>query len=86
MFRPSPDVIVNEFDGETVLLNLKTEEYFSLEKGAAEMYGLLVRYGDPKRVLPILQAGYDAEAEVLQRDLESLISDLVREGILLAGD
>ncbi len=86
MFRPSPDVIVNEFDGETVLLNLKTEEYYSLEKAAAKMYDLLVRYGDPQRVLPILQQEYDAEAEVLQRDLESLISDLVREGILLAGD
>ncbi len=31
MYKPSPDVIANEFEGETVLLNIQTENYYSLE-------------------------------------------------------
>ena len=77
-----PDVIFQNLDGETVLINLKTEEYYTLGETSTRMWNLLIEHGEVEPVINRMLAEYKVEEAVIKRDLNELISDCCKLGLL----
>jgi len=79
----SADIIHQPVQDEVVLLNLKTQQYFSLDDVGARMWNLLVEHNDVAVVSEILVKEYQVEPGRLRADLQSLVGELAEAGIVL---
>jgi hypothetical protein len=80
--RVPSDVLLSELDGESVLLNLKTETYFGLDEVGTRMWSALTRANSIQAACDVLQADYDVDAERLREDLAALVEKLFENGLL----
>ena len=79
--RIPDDVLVSELDGESVLLNLRSESYFGLDEMGTRIWELLK--SEPiQRVYESLLADYDVDPEMLRLDLTELLDNLVQQGLV----
>lgn len=78
----SDRVLFQEIEGECVLLNLNTEQYFGLDEVGTRFWQLLSKDNRPDRALKSLCAEYDVDAATLERDLTALLRDLSSEGLI----
>lgn len=78
----SPDVLTQEVSGETVLLELKSETYFGLDRVGTRIWQLLMKKGDIQFVLEHLLDEYDVDKETLQKDLNDLLRELESSGLI----
>ena len=76
------DVLFRELEGESVILNLKTENYFGLDEVGTRMWALLSGSGSVKAALDALLDEYDVDAATLRKDLEALVEKLSEQGLL----
>lgn len=76
------DVVWRELDGEVVILNLATGNYYGLEGAANDMWRLLVEHGSTETVVDIMAREFDVDAERLSQDLDALVNDLVTRAIV----
>jgi hypothetical protein len=81
-----PDVLINVIDSEAVLLNLKSECYFGLDEVGTRMWRVLTELESIGAAYETLLAEYDVEPETLQHDLENLIEQLVKHGLVETTD
>ena len=81
-------VLVRLLDQESVLLNLETERYFSLDETGTRMWQLLTTSPDIDAAYQELLAEYDVQPELLRENLTELVGHLVEHGLLqiLAAD
>jgi len=84
-FTPSPRVRFREIGGEAVLLDLDRGEYFSLNETGTAAWGGLAAGRTLGEVHAELLARFEVEEEVLWRDLEALVGDLLDQGLLVPG-
>jgi hypothetical protein len=80
--RIPPDVLVQELDGESVILNVVTERYFGLDRIGTCMWTALTTLESIEAAYGSLLAHFDVDAKQLRQDLESLITELVDHGLL----
>ena len=80
--RVNPNTLHRELQGEGVLLQLDSGEYFGLDEVGQRMWALLVEHGDLSVVAARLADEFDAEPDVLSRDLNELVDDLVSRRLL----
>jgi hypothetical protein len=78
----SPDVLSQELEGETVVLDLRSERYYVLDDVGTRMWQLLATLGDPAAVCARMLDEYDVDAESLRRDLGALIAKLAEAGMV----
>ena len=76
------NVLAREVEGELVVLNLETDQYYGLDETGTVMWTLLTSHSSIDEVFEKLVSKYDASAEVIGKDLESLIDGLLKEGLL----
>ena len=76
------DVLVNEIDGESVLLSLATESYFGLDEAGTRMWSVLKTSDTIQAAYETLLAEYDVDADTLHRDLSNLIEKLIENGLV----
>lgn len=76
-------VLARELDGESVLLNLDSGDYYGLDQVGTRMWTLLSQSGDVETAYGVLLGEYDASAELLRKDLEELLDDLVSHQLLV---
>ena len=82
-----PDgVLVRSLEGESVVLNLKTEKYFGLDEVGTRMWALLTDAGNIQSAYDCLAAEYDVEPVQLRADMERLIGELVEYGLLTVSE
>ena len=74
-------VVAREVDGEMVLLNLRSEQYYSLDRVGADMVTRLTRES-LDGALAALRRDYEVDGDVLKEDLDQLVADLVEAGLL----
>jgi hypothetical protein len=80
-----PDsAVFRELDGEAVLLNLETGQYFGLNAVGTRIWQLLIEHGRTQAVLDALLTEFDAEPAVLQSDLLGLLEQLAAHGLVAA--
>lgn len=78
----SPDTLVNVVGQESVLLNLKNEQYFGLDQMGTQMWQALATSDSIQAVYEKLLGEYDVSAEVLHRDLNNLLEKLLAHGLV----
>lgn len=84
-FAPSSRVRFREIGGEAVLLDLDRGTYFSLNATGTAAWGGLAAGRTLGEVHAELLARFEVEEEVLWRDLEALVGDLLDQGLLVPG-
>jgi hypothetical protein len=78
----SPDVRFQEVEGEAVLLDVERGEYFGLNEVGTRFWVHARETGDIDAIFERLLAEYEVEAETLMRDVEALVEDLARAGLV----
>jgi hypothetical protein len=83
--KPSPNVVFQEVEGETVLLDLEREHYFSLDEVGARVWALLGEHGgDVEAVVAAMLAEFDVDEQTLRRDVDALMAQLRSAGLVVA--
>ena len=75
-------VVVQEVEGESVLLNLDSERYFGLDETGTRIWAVLAESSSIEEAYQALLAEYDVAPEALRGDMEDLIGQLVENGLL----
>ena len=78
----SPEVLSQEVDGETVLLDMKGECYFGLDAIGTRIWQELKDGREPKSVVSVLLEEFDVDRETLEADLKRLIGELSEAGLV----
>jgi hypothetical protein len=69
-------------DGEAVILNLSSGEYFGLDPVGARVWSLLQEPTSVKAILDILLEEYDVEPDDCERDLLALFREMAAQGLI----
>jgi len=75
-------VFAQEVDGEMVLLDMESENYFGLDEVGTSIWQAMQDKETLKEVFEVLLEQYEVEAEVLENDLSSFIGKLVESGLV----
>lgn len=85
ILRPSPDVQGTSMDGETVLLDLSTGRYYTLNRIGSVIWEQCTGH----TTLHAIHAGicdrFDVPSDRALDDLLTVVNELVREGLLQQG-
>ena len=69
-------------NGETVILDLKSECYFGLDEVGTRIWQLLQEHGDVQKTFDTMLEEYDVDANTLASDMKNLIGDLTEKGLI----
>ena len=83
VLTPSPDVIVRELAGESVVLDLSSGRYFGLNAVGTRVWQLIQEGQPVDGVIRSVTAEYDAEAGRVERDVLALLEDLKTRGLVV---
>ena len=75
-------VLVRFLEGESVLLNLKTERYFGLDNTGTRIWKAVTVAPDIKTAYEELLREYDVDPGGLRSDLAELLGQLLENGLL----
>ncbi len=78
----SSEVLTQEVGGETVILDLKSESYFGLDEIGTRIWQLLQEQEDIQTITATMLNEYDVEEEQLGKDIQNLITQLNKAGIV----
>lgn len=78
----SPDVISQEVSGETVLLDLESENYFGLDEVGTRIWQLIKETNDLQAIYRTLLEEYDVSEDRLQQDLDTLFAEITGLGLV----
>lgn len=81
-FNISDEVLSQEVNGETVLLDLDGESYFGLNEVGTRIWQLLKDELNIGNVLDTLDGEYDVSREQLERDVAKLLGSLEESGLI----
>jgi hypothetical protein len=81
-FVISEEALSQEVNGETVILDLKSESYFGLDEVGTRIWQLLNKGNTPQQIHDLLLVEYEVDAEQLQKDISELISQLADAGLI----
>jgi hypothetical protein len=74
--RVPASTLYRELQGETVLLQLDSGEYFGLDETATRIWQLIVEKGDLDAVAAAMVEEFDVEPAILAQDLSRLVEEL----------
>ena len=74
-------LFAQEVDGEMVLLDMNSENYYGLDAVATEIWRLLREGKSLEETVGELLELYDVEEETLRVDLEAFVSRLTENGL-----
>jgi hypothetical protein len=80
--RISKDVLAQELDGETVLLELASDRYFGLDAVGTRVWQLLNDGQGQSAMVDTLLDEYEVEREALERDISELLDRLSGAGLI----
>lgn len=82
VFEPAPDVVFRDLGGEAVLLHLGTATYFGLDDVGTRVWHLVVEGRSVREVCQALTAEYDAQPDVIERDVTTLLDRLMKKDLV----
>jgi coenzyme PQQ synthesis protein D (PqqD) len=82
-FTVNPNVIFEELDGQTVLLQLEGGVYYKLNGPGSRIWALIQEHGDLEKVHTALEGEYRVDPETARRDVASLVEDLEGRGLIV---
>jgi len=78
----SDKAITQEVGGETVILDLGSEQYFSLDQVGTQVWQLLKSGLSEAEVVETLLAEYEVDVATLSRDVSQLMTSLADAGLI----
>jgi coenzyme PQQ synthesis protein D (PqqD) len=82
-YRSDPRKVVHEtIDGEVILIQLETGNYYSLGGSGSRIWALLQEGVAPDGIAERLRASFDAPTGQVEEAVERLTAELVGEGLL----
>lgn len=80
--RPQPDVVSRRLDDRTVLVNLRTNRIFELNRTGARFWELLGEGSSEAQIVEGLIAEFEVPKEEVEREVRGLIDSLLDEGLI----
>jgi hypothetical protein len=77
-------VIFQRFDEEALLVNLNNQSIYKLNPSGAEIAELISRDRTVQEILNYLSNEYGVSEQIIERDMKSLLYDLIANELLLA--
>lgn len=78
-----PDAVISEvIDGEAVLLNLQTGQYYALNRIATRMIDRLRGRDDPDQICQEIASEYSEDLATVKQDFHALAKALAERGLL----
>ena len=78
----SDHVLFQEIEGECVLLDMASEQYFGLDDVGTRIWQLLAADGDTANVITQMRQVYNVDEATLRADLTKLIEELSTAGLI----
>ena len=75
-------VFAQEVDGEMVLLDMNSENYFGLDAVGTDIWQAMQEEDTLKEVLAVLLVQYEVEEEILKKDLFHFVEKLQESGLI----
>ena len=75
-------VFAQEVDGEMVLLDMNSENYFGLDEVGTAIWQAMQEKKDLQEVYDAMLEQYDVEPEVLEKDLLDFVGKLTESGLV----
>jgi hypothetical protein len=82
ILRPSPDVQSTSMERETVLLDLSTGRYYTLNRLGSVIWEHCIGHTTISDIHAVLCDRFDVAPEQAMDDLVTLVNQLVQEGVL----
>ncbi|MFB2975089.1 PqqD family protein [Microseira sp. BLCC-F43] len=70
------------FDDSAVLLDLRKNVYYALNGSAADFWNSMTQTGEFEEALKQVLSQYEVDADVVRKDMESLVSSLLKVGLI----
>ena len=84
VYRLAEGVLFQQLDRESVLLNMKTEQYFGLDPVGTRIWQLLTTKHSVEATVTIMRAEYEVDEAKLRQDVLALADRLTAKGLLVA--
>ena len=78
----SEEALSQEVNGETVILDLKSESYFGLDEVGTRIWQLLQEHGDVRKTSDVMLDEFDVEEDQLENDMSALLDEMLEKGLL----
>jgi len=75
-------VFAQEVDGEMVLLDMNSENYFGLDEVGTAIWQAMQEKETLQEVLDVLLEQYEVESDVLEKDLADFVAKLVESELV----
>ena len=85
-FRPSADTLHERIGDETVLIHMKTNQIYELNRTAARFWDLLCAGYDRVEIQQLLSEEFDVAEADLEREIEALLASLKEEGLITSNE
>ena len=82
----SPDVLLQDLEGEAVLLNLRNGQYYGMDENSYSMYKTLTTSSSVQAAYEALSREYEVEPAQLKTDLEQFLAHLLENGLIIYAD
>jgi hypothetical protein len=82
----SPTVIHETIDGETVIVNLDSGNYYSLEKVGGDIWALIGSGLHVSEIIENITCRYSGEGEEIGGAIERFLVNLQKEGLIVSGE
>jgi hypothetical protein len=82
----SSDVLLQDLEGEAVLLNLRNGQYYGMDENSYHMYRVLLSSASIQAAYEALIKEYEVEPKQLRTDLEKFLAHLLENGIVAYAD
>jgi hypothetical protein len=83
-FRVSADTVHNTLDGQSVLVNVRTNEIYELNRTGTRFWELLSAGHDHARIRQLMLQEFDVDETVLDREIEALLASLRTAGLVVS--
>lgn len=80
--QPSPDVLFSQVGDESVLLNVQSGVYYSLDRVGTVVWSGISGGESLGEIQAALERRFAAEIDVIWADLKALVSDLRANGLV----
>ena len=82
----SSDVLLQDLEGEAVLLNLANGQYYGMDENSYHMYQTLLASATIQAAYESLLQEYEVEPGQLRSDLDIFLGNLLENGLLAYAD
>jgi len=78
----SAEALSQEVNGETVVLDLKTEQYFGLDKVGTRIWQLINEHRELQTTFDVMKEEFDVEGDRLESDMNMLLTEMMKSGLI----